>query len=53
VAGDDKATVLREVLEDHPDPRSRPARMIMPEQGELRWMVDKAAARLLRRTNGR
>jgi 6-phosphogluconolactonase len=53
VAGDDKATVLREVLEDHPDPRSRPARMITPEQGELRWMVDKAAARLLRRTNGR
>jgi 6-phosphogluconolactonase len=52
VAGDDKATVLREVLEDHPDPRSRPARMIMPEQGELRWLVDKAAARLLRRTNG-
>jgi 6-phosphogluconolactonase len=50
VAGDDKATVLREVLEDHPDPRSRPARMIMPEQGELRWLVDKAAARLLRRT---
>jgi 6-phosphogluconolactonase len=53
VAGEDKATVLREVLEDHPDPRSRPARMIMPEQGELRWMVDQSAARLLRRTNGR
>ncbi|MDR3581272.1 MAG: 6-phosphogluconolactonase [Oryzomonas sp.] len=53
VAGDDKATVLREVLEDHPDPRSRPARMIMPEQGELRWLVDQSAARLLRRTNGR
>jgi 6-phosphogluconolactonase len=52
VAGDDKATVLREVLENYPDPRSRPARMIMPEQGELRWMVDQAAARLLRRTNG-
>jgi len=50
VAGDDKATVLREVLEDHPDPRSRPARMIMPEQGELRWLVDQSAARLLRRT---
>jgi 6-phosphogluconolactonase len=50
VAGDDKATILREVLEDHPDPRSRPARMIMPEQGELRWLVDQSAARLLRRT---
>lgn len=50
VAGDDKATVLREVLEDHPDPRSRPARMIQPEQGELRWLVDQSAARLLHRT---
>ena len=53
VAGDDKAMVLREVLEDHPDPRSRPALMIMPEQGELRWLVDKSSARLLRRTDGR
>jgi 6-phosphogluconolactonase len=50
VAGDDKATVLREVLEDHPDPRSRPARLIMPEHGELRWLVDQSAARLLRPT---
>jgi 6-phosphogluconolactonase len=50
VAGDDKATVLREVLEDHPDPRSLPARMIKSEQGELRWLVDQSAARLLRRT---
>jgi len=52
VAGDDKATILREVLEEHPDPRSRPARMIRPEQGEVRWLVDASAARLLRRTNG-
>ena len=50
VAGEDKATVLREVLENHPDPRSLPARMIMPEQGELRWLVDKSAARMLRNT---
>ena len=50
MAGDDKATVLREVLEDHPDPRSLPARMIKSEQGELRWLVDQSAARLLRRT---
>ncbi|GFE60045.1 6-phosphogluconolactonase [Geobacter sp. AOG2] len=50
VAGDDKATILREVLEEYPDPRSRPARMIRPEQGELRWLVDASAARLLHRT---
>lgn len=53
VAGDDKATVLREVLEEYPDPRSRPARMIRPEQGELIWLVDASAARLLHRTDGR
>lgn len=52
VAGEDKATVLHEVLEEYPDPRSRPARMIRPEQGELRWLVDAPAARLLRRTDG-
>lgn len=52
VAGEDKAAVLHEVLENHPDPRSLPARMIMPEQGELRWLVDMPAARLLRHTNG-
>lgn len=53
VAGDDKATVLREVVEEYPDPRSRPARMISPDQGELRWLVDASAARLLHRTDGR
>lgn len=52
VAGEDKAAILREVLEEHPDPRSRPARMIVPERGEVLWMVDMAAARLLRHTNG-
>jgi 6-phosphogluconolactonase len=49
VAGADKAAVLHEVVDEEPDPRHRPARMIRAEQGELRWLVDKAAARLLRR----
>ena len=52
VAGEDKAAVIHEVLENHPDPRSLPAKLIMPEQGELRWLVDLPAASLLRRTNG-
>jgi 6-phosphogluconolactonase len=49
VAGADKAAVLHEVVDEEPDPRRRPARMIRPEQGELRWLVDRPAARLLRR----
>lgn len=49
VAGDDKAAVLHELLEEEPDPCRRPARMIKPEHGELRWLVDRAAARLLQR----
>lgn len=47
VAGADKGAVLHEMLEEEPDPRRRPARMIRPEQGELRWLVDRPAARLL------
>jgi len=50
VAGDDKAAVLQELLEEVPDPHCRPARLIRPEHGVLRWLVDIAAARLLRRT---
>jgi len=49
VAGCDKAAVLHEVLEEEPDPHCRPARLIMPEHGVLRWLVDIHAARLLRR----
>jgi 6-phosphogluconolactonase len=51
VAGADKAAVLHELLDEEPDPRQRPARMIRPEQGELHWLVDSPAARLLRRTD--
>jgi len=51
VAGDDKASVLHELLEEEPDLHCLPARLIMPEHGELRWLVDIPAARLLRRTD--
>ena len=49
VTGDDKAAVLHEVLEEETDPHRLPARMIRPGHGELRWLMDRPAARLLRR----
>jgi 6-phosphogluconolactonase len=49
VAGEDKAKALREVLEGDADPRAYPAKLIRPE-GELAWMVDRAAASLIRRS---
>jgi 6-phosphogluconolactonase len=47
VTGGGKADVLREVLEGTTDPRRIPARLIRPVQGELLWLVDREAARLL------
>ena len=49
VAGEDKAEVLKAVLEGEADPRAYPARFIRPV-GELAWMVDRAAARLIRKS---
>jgi 6-phosphogluconolactonase len=49
VAGEDKAEALREVLEDDADPRAYPAKFIRPEGGDLTWMVDRAAAKLLKK----
>ena len=49
VAGEDKAEALKAVLEGDADPRAYPARFIRPE-GELVWMVDRAAARLIRKS---
>jgi 6-phosphogluconolactonase len=44
VAGDAKAGVLREVLLGPRDPARLPAQLIQPQPGELRWLVDLAAA---------
>ena len=46
VAGEDKAEALREILEGDADPRVYPAKLVRPD-GDLTWMVDRAAARLL------
>lgn len=47
VAGEGKAEVLREILEGDADPRAYPAKLVRPEGGPA-WMVDRAAASLLR-----
>jgi 6-phosphogluconolactonase len=48
VAGESKAEALKEVLEGDADPRAYPAKHVRPEGGDLTWMVDRAAARLLK-----
>ena len=48
VAGEDKAGALREILEGDADPRAYPAKFVRPEGGDLTWMVDRAAASLLK-----
>jgi 6-phosphogluconolactonase len=47
VEGEEKAGVLKTVLEGPPNPSTYPAQLIVPLNGELIWMVDKAAAKLL------
>jgi len=48
VAGEDKATALRAVLEGASEPQTLPAQRVRPRDGELVWLVDRAAARLLK-----
>jgi 6-phosphogluconolactonase len=47
VAGEGKAQALKEILEGVADPRGYPAKYIRPEDGDLAWMADRAAAGLL------
>lgn len=48
VAGDDKADALRAVLEGEFKPDVFPAQMVRPANGQLMWLVDRAAAVHLR-----
>lgn len=48
VSGEQKAEVLREVLQTESNPARYPAQAIRPNSGNLLWLVDQAAARLLR-----
>jgi len=52
VQGGEKAGALRAVLEGERDPDRIPAQVIRPRDGELLWLVDRAAARGLKRTAG-
>jgi 6-phosphogluconolactonase len=47
VAGATKAPILKEVLAEAPGSAPLPAQLIRPTEGELVWLVDRAAARLL------
>jgi 6-phosphogluconolactonase len=43
-AGPDKAAALAHVLQGPPDPDEFPAQRINPVDGDLYWLVDRAAA---------
>lgn len=49
VSGADKASMLRRVLEGPHDPDTLPAQAVHPDQGEVTWLVDVAAAGALTR----
>jgi 6-phosphogluconolactonase len=44
VAGDAKASMLKQVLEGPFQPEQRPAQIVRPSPGEVIWLVDAAAA---------
>ncbi len=50
--GAKKATVLKKVLEGAYEPDKYPSQVIKPENGELYWYVDEAAASELQKRNG-
>jgi polyphosphate glucokinase len=47
VAGDDKATALKAILEGPYEPEQLPAQLISPTNGRLVWLLDRAAAQAL------
>ncbi|MFI5340875.1 MAG: 6-phosphogluconolactonase [Candidatus Methylomirabilales bacterium] len=49
VSGEEKAETLRAVLQGPYQPDRLPAQIVRPVNGQLLWMVDRAAAQLLRR----
>jgi len=51
-AGEDKASILKEVLTGPLDPERLPSQLIWPASGILTFILDKAAASLLPATDG-
>lgn len=44
VAGEDKASVLRDVLEGHYNPEMYPSQLLRDATGQVIWLVDRASA---------
>lgn len=44
VSGEEKATIVRDLLEGQPDVKRRPASGIRPTSGRLTWLLDEPAA---------
>ncbi len=44
VSGAAKSATLKRLLEEQPDPRQFPVRLIEPRSGNLQWLLDSAAA---------
>ena len=51
IAGSDKSSALREVLEGHPSAESYPSKLIHPTSARFIWLVDQAAAADLSRVS--
>ncbi len=51
VLGEGKADTLKDVLEGPHQPHKYPVQLIQPSSGDLRWLVDKAAAAKLTKTS--
>ena len=51
VSGSDKASVLREVLEEDVPAEQYPSKLVRPAAGKLIWLLDRAAASQLRGGN--
>jgi 6-phosphogluconolactonase len=49
VIGEDKAAIVKEVIEGPRDPEAIPAQLIVPGDGALTWILDSTAAALLTR----
>ena len=47
VTGTEKSPAVKAVLEGPRDPDRYPAQIVAPEDGEVMWLIDKAAASLL------
>jgi 6-phosphogluconolactonase len=52
VQGEEKAAALRAVLDGESDPDRWPAQVVRPQDGELLWLVDRAAAGSLNKSSG-